>query len=168
MKEITTLRDLLVQQTQHLYDSEKQQLDALPEIKAKVNSAELKQIINKHIETTKKQVRQLDNIFKEMNEKSREGKCESMRGLINEGMELAKRCSDPEVMDAGIINSIQHIEHCEIAGYGTAAAYAETLGMMKVAELYYGILEEEKKYDKELSHLAETKINLKAKSPIVA
>ncbi|HKJ30881.1 MAG TPA: DUF892 family protein [Balneolales bacterium] len=168
MKEITTLRDLLIQQIQHLYDSERQQLEALPKLKSKVNSTDLKQIITKHTETTKKQVERLESTFREMNEKSKEETCDSMRGLINESMELAKKCSDPEVLDAGIINSIQHIEHCEIAGYGTAAAYADTIGLMKVAELMHQNLEEEKKYDHELSRLAEKKINIKAKSPIIA
>lgn len=168
MKDITTLRDLLIQQTQHLYDSEKQQVEALPQIKAKVNSAELKQLITKHVDTTKKQVDRLETIFRELNEKSREEKCDSMKGLINEGMEIIKKCSDPEVLDAGIINSIQHIDHCEMAGYGTAAAYADTLGLTKIGQIFYDILDEEKKFDRELSRLAEKKINAKAKSPIIA
>lgn len=168
MKEITTLRDLLIQQTQHLYNSEKQQLESLPQIKSKANSSELKQSIARHIENTHKHVDRLENIFKEMKEKTKEEKCDSMRGLINEGMEMTKKCTDPEVLDAGIISSMQHIDHCEIAGYGTAAAYADTLGLMKVAELLHENLEEEKKFDQELSRLAEKKINIKAKSPIVA
>ena len=33
--------------------------------------------------------------------------------------------AEPMVRDAGIIAACQRIEHYEIAGYGTAAAYAE-------------------------------------------
>ena len=68
----------------------------------------------------------------------------------------------PEVMDAGLIASAQRIEHYEIAGYGTAAHYAERLGKKDVAKLLQQTLAEEQKTDTLLNNLAKSSINQKA------
>jgi hypothetical protein len=66
------------------------------------------------------------------------------------------------VLDAGLIAKAQHVEHYEIAGYGTVRTYAEQLGFAKHAELLQQTLDEEGEADKRLSALAETSINLEA------
>jgi ferritin-like metal-binding protein YciE len=48
------------------------------------------------------------------------------------------------------------VEHYEIAAYGTARAFAQTLGESKVADLLQETLDEEGETDKKLTALAET------------
>jgi ferritin-like metal-binding protein YciE len=87
-----------------------------------------------------------------------------MEGLIEEGQELLKEKPDPDVLDAGLISKAQHIEHYEIAGYGTVRTYAELLGETRQAQLLQQTLDEEGQTDKLLTELAESSINIDAAS----
>ena len=51
------------------------------------------------------------------------------------------------------------MEHYEIAGYGSAKAFALTLGLDRAASLLDQTLEEEKAADQKLTRLAESMIN---------
>lgn len=168
MEKITTLKDLFIEQAQDIYDGELQQLKALPRIREKVTSPALKKLIDHHIEETKMQIERLDNIFDDLDESSVGEQCKTMLALISETMDLINRCSDPEVLDAGLVTSLQHINHCEMAGYGSVIAYAKTLDRDDLAYTFNETLEEEKKADLELTKLAEKSVNIKAKSPIVS
>ena len=66
------------------------------------------------------------------------------------------------VRDAGIIAACQRVEHYEIAGYGTAAAYAEILGEHEAAKLLQETLDEESAADTRLTRLARKRINFEA------
>jgi ferritin-like metal-binding protein YciE len=58
------------------------------------------------------------------------------------------------VRDAALIGAAQRIEHYEIAGYGTARAFAQTVGEDQVAELLRETLDEEDEANKELTHIS--------------
>ena len=62
--------------------------------------------------------------------------------------------SEP-VKDAAIIGAAQRVEHYEMAGYGTAKAFAELLGENDHVSLLEQTLEEEKQADEKLTQLAE-------------
>jgi hypothetical protein len=66
------------------------------------------------------------------------------------------------VLDAGLISKAQHVEHYEIAGYGTVRTYARQLGEEEQAQLLQETLDEEGETDKLLTELAERSINLEA------
>ncbi len=168
MDKITTLKDLFVEQAQDIYDGEMQQTKAIPTILEKVTSPELKSLIKHHIDETRIQIDRLNTIFRMLDLSPVGERCKTMSALIDETSGLIKRCNDPEVLDAGLITSLQHINHCEIAGYGSVIAYAKTLGMDNLAYIFNQTLEEEKKADLELTKIAEKSINTKARSPIVS
>ena len=92
---------------------------------------------------------------------------DTMQGLILEGNDMINRSIDPEVTDAAIIASIQYMKHFEIAGYGSVCAFAKELGLESIANQLHLTLEEEKATDVKLTELAKTKINKRAKTPIV-
>ena len=87
-----------------------------------------------------------------------------MEGLIEEGSELIKEDPDPDVLDAGLISKAQHVEHYEIAGYGTVRTYARQLGFESQAELLQQTLDEEGRTDHLLTDLAESGINVEAEA----
>jgi ferritin-like metal-binding protein YciE len=70
--------------------------------------------------------------------------------------------AEDEVRDAGLISAAQRVEHCEIAGYGTARTYAELLGDRQGAKALQQTLDEEGATDKKLTKLAITVVNLRA------
>lgn len=161
--EIFDLYDLMLEQLRDLYDGEQQQLELLPEFDKKAYSFELREIIEWHLVETKRQLVRLDSVFGILKEDPEGEQCDGIKGLITETLKLHDRCKNPEVCDAALITSIQHINHYEIAGYGTAIAYAKTLERHEVAELLLDTLREERQADYGLSDLAEGQINPDAK-----
>ena len=85
-----------------------------------------------------------------------------MEGLLKEGKELISEKPAPDVLDAGLISAAQHVEHYEMAGYGTVRTYARQLGYEAQAELLQRTLDEEGETDHLLTALAESSINLDA------
>ena len=163
MKNIINLRNLLAEQIKDLYSAELQQLKSLLELRAAATSSELKLAIDRHINETNEQVIRLDSVFESLNVEASAEKSKGMQALIEQARELCDRCVDPEVTDAAIITAIQHINHYEIAGYGTASAYADAIGAKEAATMLHATLEEEKSIDEELSKLAEESVNARAK-----
>jgi ferritin-like metal-binding protein YciE len=85
-----------------------------------------------------------------------------MEGLLEEGSQLIGEEPDDDVLDAGLISAAQHVEHYEMAGYGTVRTYARQLGYESQAELLQRTLDEEGETDHLLTDLAEARINLEA------
>jgi ferritin-like metal-binding protein YciE len=101
-------------------------------------------------------------IFDELDESPRGKKCKGMAGVLDEADELAREKGDAGVIDAAIIAAAQHVEHYEIAGYGTLSTFAGLLGYDRHQMLLETSLNEEKKADETLTDLAERSINLDA------
>ena len=160
--ELDSLKDLYVAQLKDLYDAENQILKALPKMTKAASHRELQRAFTQHEKITQKQVQRLERIFTDLGERPRGKKCVGMQGLIEEAEELIKEKPDAAVLDAGLISAAQHVEHYEMAGYGTVRTYAQHLGFDRHAELLQQTLEEEGTADKRLTDLAEHSINVEA------
>lgn len=162
-QEIIDLYDLMLDQIRDLYDGERQQLNYLIEADERATSFNLDEIIQMHRRETKRQLERLEQVLEILNEVPGNKQCNGIKGIIDEAQNLSNRCRNPEVLDAAIITSIQHINHYEIASYGTAIAYAKAHDRHDVGELLLETLREEKAADMGLSDLAEDHINPDAK-----
>ena len=156
------LEELYVDELKDLYSAENQLLKALPKMAKAASNPDLKRGFTEHERQTRKQVDRLDRIFKDLGKSPRGKKCVGMEGLIEEGNELIKEKPDRDVLDAGLISKAQHVEHYEIAGYGTVRTWAEKLGYDEHAELLQQTLQEEEQTDRKLTELAESAINVEA------
>jgi ferritin-like metal-binding protein YciE len=163
--ELESLRALYVDELKDLYSAEGQILKALPRMIRAASSRELQKALTEHERVTRKQVQRLERIFKDLEESPRGKRCHGMEGLLEEGKELISEKPQPDVLDAGLISKAQHVEHYEIAGYGTVRAWAQQLGFDRHVELLQETLDEEGEADKKLSQLAETSINIEAADP---
>ena len=159
--ELESLRELFVEQLQDLYSAENQILKALPKMIKAASSEDLKAGFQEHLSQTEQQVKRLEQIFTGLDEDAEGKKCKGMEGLLKEGSELMSEDAAPEVLDAGLISAAQHVEHYEIAGYGTVRTYAELLGNQEAVRLLQTTLDEEKQTDVKLTKLA-SKINVQA------
>lgn len=83
----------------------------------------------------------------------------SMRALISEAEKWADMVGDATLRDAGLIASLQRMEHYEIAVLGTLASWAERLGHQSDAQALAAILEDDKETDARLSEIAEQAVN---------
>lgn len=163
MEKIETLHDLFLEQVRDLYNGELQQLAVLPKFREKAYNPELEDIIDFHVKETKTQIKRLELAFKILGKAPQGEQCKGLKTLITMAIELIDRCIDPEVRDAVIVVSLQKINHYEIAGYGTAIAYAKALNQDDVAATLVDTIREEKQSDADLTKLAQEKINIKAK-----
>ena len=160
--ELNTLRDLYIDELKDLYSAEKQLVKALPKMVKAATNPELKRAFQTHLRQTEEQVTRLEQVFEGLEASPRGKKCVGMEGLIEEAQELIKEKPEPDVLDAGLIAKAQHVEHYEMAGYGTVRSYAEQLGENRQAQLLQRTLDEEGETDKLLTTLAEQLINLQA------
>jgi ferritin-like metal-binding protein YciE len=159
MADMNTLMDALVDEVRDLYHAEKQLVKALPKMAKAATSDELREALESHLSETENQVGRLEQVFELLEEKPRAKTCPGMAGIIEEGANALKEDAEPAVLDAMIIAAAQRAEHYEMAAYGTAAAWAEGLGLSEVAELLRDTLDEEKATDEKLTALAEAGIN---------
>lgn len=160
--ELDTLKDLYVEELKDLYSAEKQLIKALPKMAKAANDGELQQAFRTHLKQTAEHAARLEQICEELGVSPRGKKCVGMEGLIEEGSDLIKENPDPDVLDAGLIAAAQHVEHYEIAGYGTVRTYARQLGFEGQADLLQQTLNEEGQTDHLLTEIAEARVNIEA------
>ena len=163
MPAINSLRDLLVDELRDLYNAENQLIKALPKMAKAASNDELKEGFQEHLEQTREHVDRLDRCFKILGQKAKGKTCHAMQGLVEEGKEAIEEDAPDAIRDAKLIGAAQRVEHYEIAAYGTARAFAQTLSESKVADLLQETLDEEGETDKKLTSLAES-INEEANS----
>ena len=154
--ECRNCRRAIRRRTERYLFAEKQAVKAFPRLAKAVQSEELKQAMQEHLEQTKGQVERLDRIFEILDKRSSGKTCEGMKGLVEEAQSQLEEIEKGPVLDCAIIGALQRIEHYEIAAYGTAATLAEAMGQDEVKELLGETLEEEKETDERLTEVAQT------------
>lgn len=164
---ITTLHDLLDYEARKFTSAEIQLQQILPEWISKSGSLKLKTVLQKYLDLVKQHVQNMEGFFEEEKITSLSLSNRVMQAFIEEAGEKMSNCTDEEVKDACLLASIQSINHFKISMYGTAAAFANALGMEKQAVVFHEAEVNEKQIDERLSQLAVHEINIKAKAPIV-
>ena len=153
---VGTAEELFVDELKDIYSAEKQAVKAFPKLAKAVQSEELKQAMQDHLEQTKGQVERLDRIFEILEERAGGKTCQGMKGLVEEAQSQLEEIEKGPVLDCAMIGALQRIEHYEIAAYGTAATLAEAMGQDEVKELLGETLEEEKETDERLTQVAQS------------
>ncbi|AMV31489.1 hypothetical protein VN12_05180 [Pirellula sp. SH-Sr6A] len=159
---LDSLEKLYVHELKDLYSAENQLLQALPRMEKAATDSDLKAALADHLKQTKNHVKRLESIFSGMDYQPGGHKCAGMEGLIKEGESLLEGDADSNVLDAALVAAAQRVEHYEMAGYGTARAYAEKLGRQADADLLQETLNEEGLCNQSLTRLAERRLNFMA------
>ena len=156
------LNDLFYDTLKDIYFAERQILKALPKMAKAAQSKELRTAFLTHRDETEGHVERLQQVFEIVGRRAQSKTCEAIKGILEEGDEIAEDYSGSEALDAGLLAGGQAVEHYEMARYGTLRNWALQLGFKDAAALLEQTLEEEKKTDALLSKLAQSKVNLKA------
>ena len=164
---ITTLHNLLDYDAHKFTSAEIQLKNSLPEWITKAGSLQLKTVLQKYLGFVQEHVQKIEGFFEEEKISSLSLTNRVMRVFIEEVEEKLANCTDAAIKDACLLACIQAINHFKISTYGTAAAFANALGMEKQAAIFHEAEVNEKQIDDRLSQLAEYEINTKAKTPIV-
>lgn len=163
--EMETLQDLYVEELKDLWSAENQILKALPRMIRVATHPQLKKAFTKHEKQTRVHVQRIERICKELGVSPRGKKCVGMEGLLKEGKDLINEKPEKDVLDAGLISAAQHVEHYEMAGYGTCRTWARTLGYENQALMLQTTLDEEQQTDLDLTAIAVSSINIDAEEP---
>lgn len=161
---LDTLHDLFVHELRDLYDAEQQIVTGLPLMVQAAKAAPLKKIFDDHLRETSGQIERLDQLFKALGVSFSGRSCKAMQGLLAEARETIQEEADPDVLDAALIVAAQKIEHYEIAGYGSARAFAQELGYKDAERLLAETLKEEIAADQKLTRAAGSRLTPKAAS----
>lgn len=146
-----SLRALLGAELEVLYHAKRQQLKTLPDMTKAATNRVLKAGLADHARLTRGQVKRLAQAFAVLGIRAKGRPGRAMKGLIEEAAAASALEAPAAVRDAALIGAAQHVAHYEIAGYGTARAFAAALGEERVAELLRQTLDEEGDANKELT-----------------
>lgn len=166
-KSIFTLQSLMDEDARKFIIGEVQLKNILPEWIAKAGSLKLKTVLEKYLHYVEQHVQEMEGFFEAEHIISLSLNNRIMHAFIEEAKEKLSACADNEVTDACLLASVQAINHFKISSYGTAAAFANALGLEKPATIFHEAEISEKQIDDRLSQLAEHEINVRAKAPIV-
>ncbi len=150
---VATLRDVLVDELQDLFDAEKQLVRALPKMARSASHPDLEKLFREHLEVTKGQVKRLEQAFGALDQRPRSKPCAGMKGLVEEQQEIASEDRQASMLDAGLLGAARKVEHYEIAGYANTVAIAQQLGEREVAKLLNETLKEETRTEKRLAQV---------------
>jgi ferritin-like metal-binding protein YciE len=156
------LRDLLVMKLQSLYYAEQQITKALPKMVEAVADEDLKMALQSHLKETEEHVSRLTQALDQLDAKVEPLESKAVEGMIADTQWCIDNIENSKVLDASLIGAAQNVEHFEMAGYGSAATWAEQLGEAEVKNILGMTLDEEKAADEKLNGLALSKVNEQA------
>ena len=164
---VTTLHNLLDYNALKFTSAEVQLKTGLQGWIDKSGSVQLKTVLQKYLDFVKQHVKGMESLLEDEEINSLSLTNRIMHAFIEETNEKLSTCTDTEIKDVCLLASIQAINHFKISMYGTAAAFANALGLEKLAAFFHEAEVHEKQIDDRLSQLAEHDINIKARAPIV-
>ncbi len=158
---IRNLDDLLTDELKDIYSLEQQLLKALPKM-AKAADGDLRTEFENDLVQTRLHADRVQAICDQLHINPKGKKCFGMAGIVKEGEQFMGANSNPDSLKAALIAAAQRVEHYEIAAYGTARTHARQLGYISTVNLLEQTLQEEKQTDQNLTHLAESHVNVMA------
>lgn len=164
MANVKTLEDLFHDTLRDIYYAERKILQSLPKMERAAQSQDLKAAFAKHRQETEVHVERLQEVFELLGKAARGKTCDAIEGIVSEGEGIMDEFKDSPALDAGLISAAQAVEHYEMTRYGTLKRWATELGMKDAAKLLDETLREETRTDSDLTKLAETAANPKAKA----
>jgi ferritin-like metal-binding protein YciE len=162
-----TLRDLYAAELHDLMNAEKQIVAELPVMASRATSLRLRRAFEDHHAETRVQIERLRLLLEQLNEPPRGVPNGAIAALIEDSRRRLDETERGETLDAALIGAAQRIEHYEMASYGTARSYAESLGDYDAVRILQQTLDEEGHTDHVLTKLAERGINQAAGDDLV-
>jgi len=158
------LKDIYVDEMKDLWSANDQMLKVLKKITTKASDAKLKEMLATSHEGITKHTGMLKELIAGQDEKVSKEHCKGMEGLVAEATKhvLEEGPKKGPLLDVLIIAQYQRMTHYGIAGFGTAAAYAEALGLKDDSKKLNDATKEIYGGDEYMTKLAETSVNLQA------
>ncbi|PZR14744.1 MAG: hypothetical protein DI539_18645 [Flavobacterium psychrophilum] len=160
--EAQELRSLFEKLLKEIYWATDVLLSVYEDMKKNSTSKDLITLIEKNGRETSNHRPIVVKIFESTGIEAQALSYEAIECYIKEASDLVNYTKRGVVRDAAIIAILQKIKHYEIACYGTLRAYAIALREEHMLVLLEEMLKDAKQADLELSHIAESHINIEA------
>lgn len=158
------LTDLYTGELQDLWSANDQMTKAVKKMSTKASDAALKTMLAKSLDGITQHTETLKVLLEASGEKVKKEHCKGMEGLVAEATKHTQEEAPDKgpVLDAVIIAQYQRMSHYGIAGFGTAASYADTLGLKDAVKALKKATKEIYGGDDYMTKLAETTVNMDA------
>ena len=151
---IGTMRELFVHELSDAMSAEQQILKMLSELQKEALNPELKQALKEHEQETKGQIKNLQEVFKQLGEKPEETTCFGVKGLADELQALREEDPSPEMLEMANVSGAEKTEHYEMVMYSGLIQMAKDLGERDAAQLLQENLDQEKAMAKRVEALS--------------
>ncbi len=152
-------QDLLTQEIKEIHSAERQLSRAVPKLSRACSSEKLREALQLRKEQGSNLIEALDEALEEMEVSKARVKNVAMEGLIEDATQHIDEIDDGKMLDAALLAAVQKVEHYCIAAWGTARSMGQLFGQQKVVEAMEKALEEGKRFDEEMTNLAESEVN---------
>ena len=150
----SSLAELLHDQVRDLYDAEIQYRHMLPGMIDRSTSEDLASFLRDTARQTQEAIDGITEASSALGIEANGVTCEAMEGLILETRRNTNEVMDSATQDAAIISNAQRIAHYEIAGFGTACAFAKSINNSHAASIFGSLAAAAGKRDQALTKLA--------------
>jgi ferritin-like metal-binding protein YciE len=160
--QIESFRDMYIAELQELHSAEREFVAVLPRFAGSAHRKALKSALNAAIADARVEVERLGILLQSHGANPLDHTDQAMQALLRESERWRSMLANPNLQDAGLIDSIQRIIHYQIAACGTMTAYAGILGFDGDKRTLHGMLALKKSLDQSLSELAQSAVNQEA------
>ncbi|MET4666469.1 ferritin-like domain-containing protein [Sphingomonas sp. PvP056] len=158
------LMEIYTDELKDLWSANDQMKKVLKKITTKASDAALKEMLTNSQAGIEKHTDVLKELIAANDEKVSKEHCKGMEGLVAEATKhvLEEGPDKGPLLDVMIIAQYQRMTHYGIAGFGTAAAYAEALGLKADTKKLKDATKDIYGGDEYMTKLAESTVNLQA------
>lgn len=130
MPATTSLKDVYIDEMRDLWSANDQMQRIMKTLSQKASDKKLKDLLDKSVSGISKHTETLKAVIEGQGGKTQKEHCKGMEGLVEEAKKHAlEEDLEDKLRDLVIISQYQRMSHYGVAGFGTAAAYAEALGL---------------------------------------
>ncbi len=164
MTEITTLKELYLDELKDLWSANDQMAKSLAKIGPQATNEKLSKLLTETPTGIERHTTLLKELIGAQGEELKKEHCKGMEGLVAEAIKhsIDDAPAEGPVRDAAIIAQYQRMTHYGITGFGTVAAFAKALGLNEDAGKLEAAVSEMHSADDLMSEVAETAVNAEA------
>lgn len=156
---IQTVEELLLRELKDIEDAEVQASKAIQAYVGNLEDGRLRRLLEQRLHEGQRVLSDIRSCLERLEGDHSEPRNEAARGLIAEAEKIVQQTKSAEVRQAAIIAAVQKLEHYCIASWGTVRALAKEIGEKELVERMQGALDEGYRWDRQMSELAQRRIN---------
>ncbi len=160
-----SLKEIYVDEMKDLWSANDQMTKAIKTLADHVGDKKLKQMLEQSVSGIQEHVTTLKSLIEEADGEVSSEHCKGMAGLVKEALKhgIEEAPEDEELKAVVVIAQYQRMSHYGLAGFGSAASYASTLGMKDASAKLKEIVKSIYQADEYSSQLGERTAKLAAK-----